>query len=142
MKSINNNPRQSMQSVLDRCLSVQIGVKPFLGPIMNHFLQLATALLLTTMLAPAQVHSPQVDKKQKAQREDVEWIWQYTPAPPDKDGRENALIMDPHFKPFLEQFFTAQQTFWGTPIDGRYRSLSNTILDHLSVPGKVIADDN
>jgi hypothetical protein len=109
---------------------------------MNRLLQLATALLLTTTLAPAQFHSPQVNKKEKPQREDVEWIWQYTPAPPDKDGRENDLIQDPHFRPFLEQFLTAPQTFWGTPIDGRYRSLANTALDHLSVPGKVLADEN
>jgi hypothetical protein len=106
---------------------------------MNRLLQLATAILLATTLVPSLSAAP---KKEKPAREDVEWIWQYTPAPPDKDGRENALIQDPHFIPFLQQFLTAPQTFWGNPINGRYRSLANTALDHLSVPGKVLADDN
>ena len=113
---------------------------------MNRLLQLATALLLTTTLAHAPSHRPCSRNLQpsptKAAREDVEWIWQYTPAPPDKDGRENALIQDPHFVPFLQQFLTGPETFWGTAINGRYRSLANTALDHLSVPGKVLADDN
>jgi hypothetical protein len=116
---------------------------------MRRLLQLATALLLATTLAHAQTQPPQPpqpraksNKKEKPQREDVEWIWQYTPAPPDKDGRENDLIQDPRFRPFLDQFLTAPQTFWGFPIAGRYRSLANTALDHLSVPGKVLADDN
>ncbi|HEY4379850.1 MAG TPA: hypothetical protein VGN01_05855 [Acidobacteriaceae bacterium] len=107
---------------------------------MKRLLQLATALLLTVTLAPA--FAGAAPKKDKPAREDVEWIWQYTPAPPDKDGRENALIQDPHFAPFLQQFLTAPQTFWGTAINGRYRSLANTALDHLSVPGKVLADGN
>jgi hypothetical protein len=109
---------------------------------MRRLLQFAAALLLTTTLAPAQIHSPQIDKKQKPQREDVEWIWQYTPADNNKDGRENELIQDPHFLPFLDQFLTAPQTFWGQPLGGRYRSLANTALDHLTVPGKVLADEN
>lgn len=109
---------------------------------MRRLLQLAAAFLVATTLAPAQIHSPQINKKEKPQREDVEWIWQYTPAPPDTEGRETALIQDPHFLPFLEQFLTAPQTFWGQPIAGRYRSLANTALDHLTVPGKVLADEN
>ena len=113
---------------------------------MTRLLQLAAALFLTATLVPAQSlafgSSGKPPKNEKQQREDVEWIWQYTPAPPDKDGRENALIQDPHFRPFLDQYLTAPQTFWGTSIDGRYRSLANTALDHLSVPDKVLADDN
>ncbi len=72
----------------------------------------------------------------------MEWIWQYTPDAVNKDGRENDLVQDPHFVPFLEQFLTAPQSFWGTPVEGRYRSLANTALDHLTVPDKVVADDN
>jgi hypothetical protein len=116
---------------------------------MSRLLQLATALLLTTTLAHAQIQPPpppapqtRPSKKEKPAREDVEWIWQYTPTDTDKDGRENDLVQDLRFRPFLEQFLTAPQTFWGIPIDGRYRSLANTALDHLTVPGKVIADDN
>jgi hypothetical protein len=110
--------------------------------IMSRFLQLASALLLTTALAPAQIHSPQVNKKARPAPENVEWIWQYTPDDTNRQGRENDLVQDPHFRPFLDQFLTAPQTFWGTPIDGRYRSLASTALDHLSVPDKVLADDN
>ena len=46
------------------------------------------------------------------------------------------------FRPFLDQFLTAPQTFWGSPINGKYRSLASTALDHLTVPGSVLADDN
>ena len=115
---------------------------------MTRLLQLAAALLLTSTLAHAQPHPlpPQTEikpgKKQKAVPENVEWLWQYTPTDTDKQGRENDLVQDLHFRPFLEQFLTAPQTFWGTPIDGRPRTLATTALDHLSVPDKVLADDN
>lgn len=111
---------------------------------MRRQLQFAIALLFATSFASAPMfaRSSQNDKKQKAAREDVEWIWQYSPDSINKDGRENDLVMDPRFQPFLEQFLTAPQTFWGTPINGRYRSLANTALDHLTVPGKVLADDD
>ncbi len=69
-------------------------------------------------------------------------MWQYTPDAANPNGRENDLAQDPRFKPFLEQNLTAPQHFWGTPIAGRWRSLANTALDHLSVPDKVLADDN
>jgi hypothetical protein len=117
---------------------------------MRRLLQLATAILLTGALAHAQMQPPPLqpepqskpNKKVKPQSENVEWIWQYTPADNNKDGRENELIQDPHFRPFLDQFLTAPQTFWGQPMAGHYRSLAATALDHLTVPGKVIADDN
>ena len=103
-------------------------------------LQLATALLLTTTLAHAQIHSPQIQtKRDKKSREDIEWLWQYSPPP--AEGRENDLIQDPHFKPFLAQYLTAPQTFWG-PQTGKPKSLPDTAFDFLSVPGKVIADDD
>jgi hypothetical protein len=106
-----------------------IGVKPFA----------CMALMLATF-APALASA--APKKEKPQHEDVEWMWQYTPDATHPDGRENDLAQDLHFKPLLDQFLTAPQTFWGQPIAGRYRSLSNTALDHLSVPDKVLADDN
>jgi hypothetical protein len=107
---------------------------------MNRLLQLATTLLLTATFAAAFAES--APKKEKPGREDVEWLWQYTPDAANKDGRENELVQDPRFMPFLEQFLTAPQTFWGFPINGRYRSLPNTALDHLTVPDKVVADEN
>jgi len=103
-------------------------------------LQLATALLLTTTLAHAQIHSPQIQtKRDKKSREDIEWLWQYSPPP--AEGRENDLIQDPHFKPFLAQYLTAPQTFWG-PQTGKPKSLPEAAFDFLSVPGKVIADED
>jgi hypothetical protein len=107
-----------------------IGVKPLLC--------FATAFLLASILAPA-LAAP---RPPRPVREDVEWLWQYTPDATNKDGRENDLVQDPRFMPLLEQLLTAPQTFWGIPINGRYRSLANTALDHLTVPGKVLADDN
>src|SRR5271156_3388827 len=119
---------------------------------MRNLFQLAAALLLTGTLtnAYAQTQPPPAQnqneikhgKKEKSAPENIEWLWQYTPDADHKDGRESDLAEDLHFKPFLEQFLTAPQTFWGTPIDGRPRSLATTALDHLTVPGKVLADEN
>jgi len=131
MTPIKNNPegmpmpfkRGTCQSILKSVKSMQVGVKPL-------------AILALAML-PALAHA----KPPKLQQ-DVEWMWQYTPDPANPSGRENDLAQDPRFKPFLDQTLTAPQTFWGQPIAGRWRSLSNTALDHLSVPDKVLADDN
>jgi hypothetical protein len=111
---------------------------------MNRLLQLAAFLILTLAppLASAQFHSPQISKKDKPAREDVEWIWQYTPDKENPDGRENDLVQDLRFRPFLDQFLTTPQTFWGQPVSGKYRSLASTALEHLTVPGKVLADEN
>ena len=79
-------------------------------------------------------------KRTKSQpKENVEWLWQYSPPP--ADGRENQLVLDTRFHPFLAQYLTAPQTFWGNPKTG-YKSLAETALDFLSVPDKVLADDN
>ncbi len=80
-------------------------------------------------------------KRQKPPSENIEWIWQYTPDDSNKQGRENDLVQDLRFRPMLEQYFTAPQSFWGTPVDGRPRTLATTALDHLTVPGKVLADE-
>jgi len=109
---------------------------------MNRLLQLAALLTITPPLASAQIHPSLFAAKEKPVREDVEWIWQYTPDKQNPDGRENDLVQDPRFRPFLEQFLTTPQTFWGQPVNGKYRSLASTALDHLSVPSKVLADDN
>ena len=117
---------------------------------MRRLLQLAAALLLTATLAPAQIApmgpaappDPPKKKSKPQANANVEWIWQYTPDATNKDGRENDLIQDPHFLPFIEQYLTTPQTFWGNAVQGRYRSLANTALDHLTVPGKVLADEN
>jgi hypothetical protein len=105
---------------------------------MRLLLQLATAALLVTTLAPSYAKP----KNEKPQREDVEWLWQYGPDDKNKDGRENDLVQDTHFRPFLEQFLTAPQTFWGVPINGKYKTLAETAYDYLSVPGSVRADEN
>jgi len=105
---------------------------------MTRHLQLAAALLFAATLPPA-LAAP---KPPKHGGGDVEWMWQYTPDATHKDGRENDLAQDLRFKPFLEQFLTSPQTFWGQPIAGKYRSLANTALDHLSVPDKVLTDEN
>lgn len=89
---------------------------------------------------------PPKEKKQKQRAGDLEWLWQYSPAPPDTEGREHELIQDPHFRPFLDQYFTAPQSFWGPHADdpqGRARkSLADTVYDFLTIPAQVIADDN
>lgn len=106
---------------------------------MRRLLQLAFAGLLVTTALHAQVSSPQFKRPKKAPKENVEWIWQY--GPPPADGRENALVLDPHFRPFLAEYLTAPQTFWGDPRSG-YKPLDATALDFLSVPDKVLTDGN
>jgi hypothetical protein len=105
---------------------------------MRRILQLATAALLVTTLAPSYAKP----KNEKPQREDVEWLWQYGPDDKNKDGRENDMVQDARFRPLLEQFLTAPQTFWGVPINGKYKTLAETALDYLSVPDKIVADEN
>jgi hypothetical protein len=103
-------------------------------------LQLALVLLaLAPAVALAQISAPQIKKEKKQPKENIEWLWQY--GPPPVGGRENALVLDPRFRPFLAQYLTAPQTFWGNPKTG-YKSLDETALDFLSVPDKVLADDN
>jgi hypothetical protein len=103
---------------------------------------IALALVVSTahaqLVPPPSIPSKQESKKQKKQpREDIEWLWQYSPPP--EDGREHDLIQDPNYEPFLEHFFTAPQSFWG-PEKPR-KSLPATIEDFLAIPGKVIQDD-
>lgn len=105
---------------------------------MRRLLQLVAALILLT-LAGAATNAQFFKHKEKKPKSNVEWLWQY--GPPPADGRENALVLDPRFRPFLAQYLTAPQTFWGSPKTG-YKSLAETALDFLSVPDKVIADDN
>lgn len=149
MTPIKNNPeteakparRSSTRPVTRSVKSVQIGVRPLSW--------LAAALFLMAALAPAQI-APMAPsrppdpprKREKPPREDVEWIWQYTPDDTNKEGRENDLAQDLRFQPFLDQFLTAPQTFWGAPKDGKYPPLSEVALDFLTVPGKVLADEN
>lgn len=121
---------------------------------MKRILQLAAVFAFTVlmgMLAHAQIQpqstqpeppSKPAAKKQKPVPENIEWIWQYTPDKEHPDGRENDLAQDLRFRPLLDQYMIAPQTFWGTPIDGRPRTLSTTALDHLSIPDKVLADEN
>jgi hypothetical protein len=116
------------------------GVKPL--PMLAAFLFLTAALTRAQTQPPQPEPAPKSARKQKPVPENIEWIWQYTPDANNPDGRENELVQDLRFLPFLQQYLTAPQTFWGMAINGRYRSLANAALDHLSVPGKVLADEN
>jgi hypothetical protein len=117
---------------------------------MRRTLQIAvTALLFAATVSHAQIPTPgppppqtslpQIKKDKKQPKENVEWLWQYSPPPPE--GRENELVLDLRFRPFLAQELTAPQTFWGNPRTG-YKTLAETALDFLSVPDKVLADNN
>jgi hypothetical protein len=107
---------------------------------MRRSLQLATSfVLLAGAASHAQVSSPEIKRPKKQPKENVEWLWQY--GPPPADGRENALVLDPRFRPFLAQYLTAPQSFWGNPKSG-YKPLDETALDFLSIPDKVVADEN
>lgn len=98
-------------------------------------LHLAAALLLLpgAAAAPAQIHSPQINL-QRHHAEDLSWLWQYTqPAP---GSRENQLVNDPNFKPFLQHNLTAPQSFWGDA-----RPLADVAMDFLALPGEVLGEN-
>lgn len=100
---------------------------------MRRQLQLAAGLLLISGAAAtrAQIHL----KHDKPQTEDLQWLWQYTqPAP---GSRENQMLWDSHFRPFLESHFTAPQSFWD-----KNKPLSEVVMEFLAVPGDVIGDNN
>ncbi len=104
---------------------------------MRRTIQLAaTTLLFAATATHAQISSPQIKKDKKQPKENVEWLWQY--GPPPAEGRENQLVLDQRFRPFLAQYLTAPQTFWGNPKTG-YKTLAETALDFLSVPDKVLS---
>lgn len=124
---------------------------------MRHGLQFA-ALLLTGIFATgagasalldAQIYTqpqsappePPRSKPEKRPHSNIEWLWQYSPSPQKPKGNENALIQDPRFLPFLSDNLTAPQSFWGVA-GTKYKPLADTAFDFLSVPGKVVADDN
>ncbi len=112
---------------------------------MHRILQLAAVLLFTASTVHVQFHLPgskERDRPAKVRKGDLEWLWQYGPSDKDKEGRENDLVQDPRFRPMLAQYLTTPQTFWGSAVNGRYRPLADTALDFLSVPDKVLADDN
>lgn len=108
------------------------------------FARMLLISLLGVHAAPSQLlGEPQLPakiKRHKTRGEDLEWLWQYTPPP--AEGRENELIQDPHFRPFLMRYFTAPQSFWGSSTDKPRKSLADTAYDFLAVPGRVIADEN
>jgi hypothetical protein len=111
---------------------------------MKRLLQLAATLLFTMTLVHAEPPAPQTGKQGKQPRrthEDVEWLWQYTPADRDVDGRENELVQNDRFMPMLQDNFTAPQSFFG--VQGtKFKPLPDTILDFLTVPDKVLQDDH
>src|ERR1700731_2977661 len=110
-----------------------------------------TGILATSAAAPAQVYTqPQFTppappephaKHEKREHSNLEWLWQYSPSKQQPNGNENALIQDPRFLSFLGANLTAPQSFWGVEAT-KYKPLPDTAYDFLSVPGKVLADDN
>ena len=115
-------------------------------PTHSNPIRLLAATLLFAGIASAQLVPPpaipgkndNLSKRKKQPRQNVEWLWQYSPPP--AEGRENDLIQDPNYVPFLEQNFTAPQSFWGPDLKPR-KSLVDTIQDFLAIPNKVVADD-
>lgn len=102
---------------------------------MKYLLQLAACTLLTATTLHAQFHMPQLTHKEKSNREDLSWLAPFAlPAP---SGRENDLVRDPRFKPFVREHFTAPQTFWNDN-----QPLPETILEFLAVPNQVLLDEN
>jgi hypothetical protein len=102
---------------------------------MRHYLQLAAITLLTATTAHAQIHMPQLSHKEKDNREDVSWLAPF--ANPAPEGRGQALVHEPRLRPFLQDHFTAPQSFWNDN-----ESLYETILEFLAVPNQVVLDDN
>jgi hypothetical protein len=109
------------------------------NPLSLSLLALTLAATASAQLIPppAIPPKPASANKKKQPKEDIEWLWQYSPPP--AEGREHELIQDPHFRPFLEQYFTAPQSFWGP--ESPRKSLPDTIESFLAVPNKVVQDE-
>ena len=99
---------------------------------------LATPVLQAQLLDPPAI--PAKVKRQKNRSADLEWMWQYSPQP--SEGRQHELTQDAHFTPFLQQYFTAPQSFWGLQTEKQRKPLAATVADFMAVPGKVSADAN
>ncbi len=84
--------------------------------------------------APAQIHTPTLNPHHRHRAEDLSWLWHY--AEPAPAGRQNELVADANFKPFLKANLTAPQSFWGP------EPLADVAREFLSVPGAVLADSN
>ena len=120
------------------------------GTLARNAVRLSIIASVITFATPARAQLlgappiPPKSKKQKDRAANLEWLWQYSPPP--AEGRENELIQDPHFRPFLDQYLTAPQSFWGpNPTDPKspvHKSLPEAASDFLTIPGRVIADDN
>lgn len=107
---------------------------------MHRRLHLAAApLLLIGAVAPAQIHSPQVSIHRHHAEQDLSWLWQYTE--PAGGSRENALLWDPHFKPFLQRNLTAPQSFWNASAKQNI-PLSDVAMNFLGVPGDVLGEND
>lgn len=99
---------------------------------MRRMLQLAAVLLSIAVPGVCvQLHL----KHERPQVEDLSWMWQYTQ--PSSGSRENRLVQDPRFSPFLETHLKAPQSFWG-----KNKPLSEVVIEFLGVPGEVIGDEN
>lgn len=117
---------------------------------MKRLTALCAAMFLLSLVipisAPAQllgeppIPSKQEKKAKRRQQADLEWMWQY--GPPPAEGREHELIQDSHFRPFLEEYFTAPQSFWSLQTDKARKSLPDTVEDFMAIPARVIADGN
>ena len=59
----------------------------------------ARAQIPTPGPPPPQTSSPPIKKDKRQPKENIEWLWQYGPPPPD--GRETELVLDTRFRPFL-----------------------------------------
>src|SRR5947209_10034089 len=101
---------------------------------MHPIRQLAAATILITM-GVSGLHAQLPFKREKAPVEDLSWMWQYTR--PSPLGDENGLLLDPHFKPFLQKHLTAPQTFWS-----KGKSLADTAFEFLGHPRSVVAEEN
>ena len=106
------------------------------------FAALAPALHAQLIGEPAIPRSDKKEKQSKKRAANLEWMYQYSPPP--AEGRENELIQDPNFRPFLDQYLTAPQSFWGpNPTDPKaptHKSLADTAYDFLVIPDRVAFD--
>ena len=78
-------------------------------------------------------------ERQEAPKENVEWLWQY--GPPPADGRENRARPRHPLPPLPRAVPHRAADLLGQSED-RLQTLAETALDFLSVPDKVLADDN
>ena len=107
---------------------------------MNRLFQLAIALLLVATLAPA--HAQPRARSPSLPAKTSNGYGSTLPTTPTRMAARTTSFRTIASVPSSTSSSPLRRPSGASPINGKYRSLASTALDHLTVPDKVLADDN